>query len=353
MRNALLVLLVLPLYGAPAHAATISLSSSASGVTLGGSGTAATMSLGSGNGLGVGTEAAGVGRVTLGTGPAYTSPFTISLTGWGGSPSISVTAYVSTNFAHGSGATPLLRSTYCLAADCTVAANHGTLSTSSASPTAIRAGAVNNTTFASNTGALIVYVNGATAFTGTETATITFKAVDLNNPSRTASASLTVSATVQTAVEFSVDTGGGLPVSAGGSTDYVIDFGTVDGLGVSSGNGATRTTSASGALYSTSYLVRPAFSSMASTTGSVSMYVSSNFAHTGLLQLQHSASGASNGFSAVSTNSSLAAQTVISASATSRTGITRYLGLFVFAVNGAAAFVGADSAVITYTLIVP
>ena len=204
-----------------------------------------------------------------------------------------------------------------------------------------------------NVGGLIVYVNGGSAFTGTETATITFSAVDANNTSRTASATLAVSATVQTAVQFSLDTSSGLPVSAGGTTDYLIDYGTVDGLGVSSGNGATKTTDSTGALYSTSYLVRPAFSSMTSTTGTVRMYVSSNFAHTSLLQLQDSTTGATNSFSAILTNSAAGSQTLISSSAASKSDITRYLGLFVFAVNGAGAFVGADSAVVTYTLIVP
>jgi len=154
-------------------------------------------------------------------------------------------------------------------------------------------------------------------------------------------------------VQFSLDTVSGPAVTGGSTTNYLIDFGTVDGLGVSSGNGATRSTSASGALYSTSYLVKPAFSSMTSTTGTVRMYVSANFAHTALLQLQDSSTGASNSFGAISTNSAAGSQTLISSTAASKASLTRYLGLFVFAVNGASAFVGADNAVITYTLIVP
>jgi len=353
MRIALLTLLAVSMCAGAASAATISVSSLASGVTLGGSGTAGTMNVGNGNGLGVGTAATGVQRVVLASGIAYTSPFNIGLSGWGGGAAVTVSAYVSSNFAHGGGGTPLMRATYCLAADCTVAANHQFLSTSSAAPSTVRTGATNNTTFSTNAGGLIVYVNGGTAFTGAETATITFNAVDLNNTTHTASATLAVSTTVQTAVQFSLDTASGLSVTAGSTTDYLLDFGTVDGLGVSSGNGATKSTSASGARYSTSYLVRPAFSSMTSTTGTVRMYVSSNFAHTALLQLQDSTTGASNSFSAISTNSAAASQTLISAAAASKTDITRYLGLFVFAVNGAGAFVGADSAVVTYTLIVP
>ena len=246
-----------------------------------------------------------------------------------------------------------MRATYCIAADCTVAANHLLLSTSSAAPTTIRTALANGASFSTNDGALIVYVNGSTAFTGTETATITFTAIDANNTSHNDTATLTIRSTVQTAVQFSLDTGSGPAVTGGSTTDYLIDFGTVDGLGVSSGNGATRSTSAGGALYSTSYLVKPAFSSMTSTTGTVRMYVSANFAHPALLQLQDSSTGASNNFSAISTNSAAASQTLISSTAVSKASLTRYLGLFVFAVNGASAFVGADNAVITYTVIVP
>lgn len=354
MRTIALASLVLLMCAKPALAApSITLASSASGVVLGGTSTAATMNVGNGNGLGVGNAAGGVQRVLLASGPTYSSPLTLTVSGFGGGSSMTITAYVSTNFAHGAGATPLMRATYCTAADCTVAANHLTLSTSSATPSAIRSGVANTASFASNVGALIVYINGATAFTGTETATITFKAVDVNNPTRTATATLAISTTVQTAVQFSLDTSSALTVSGGSPTDYLIDFGTVDGLGVSSGNGATKSVTASGALYSTSYLARPAFSSFSSTTGTVRMYVSSNFAHTSLLQLQASTTGTTNSFSAISTNSAPGSQTVLSGVAASRGDITAYLGLFAFALNGAGAFVGADTAVITYTLIVP
>lgn len=354
MRTAVIALFVFVMYTEAAFAAAaITLTSAASGVVLGGTTHVATMNVGTGNGLGVGTAAGGVQRVLLASGPTYSSPLTASLSGWGNGASVSVTAYVSTNFVHGGGATPLMRVTYCIAADCTVAANHLVLSTSSATPTTIRSGLANNASFSTNNGALIVYVNGSSAFTGTETATVTFTAIDANNTAHSDTATLTISSTVQTAVQFSLDTASGLGVTAGSTTDYLIDFGTVDGLGVSSGNGATKSTSATGARYSTSYLVRPAFSSMTSTTGTVRMYVSSNFAHTALLQLQDSSTGAANTFSAISTNSAPASQTVISSAAASKTDITRYLGLFVFVVNGASAFVGADSAVVTYTLIVP
>jgi len=352
-RTAVMLLVVMAWAGQTQAAPTIHLQSAPSGVSLAGSLNAVTMNLGNGNGLAVGTPAIGVVLASLASGPVYSSAFTVSLTGWGGGASISVTAYVSANFVHAGGASPLVAVMHCQAADCTVAANQQQLSTSSASPTAIRSGVADKTNFTSNVGALIGYVNGGSAFTGPDSATITFTAVDTANTGHSDTVTLTVSTTVQQAVQFSLATAGGLPVSAGGSTDYLVDFGTVDGLGVSSGNGTTVSVTPAGARYSSPYLARPAFSSMTSTTGTVRMYVSGNFAHTNLLQLQDSATGAANTFGAISTSATPAQQTVISTSAQSKVSITRYLGLFVFNINGPGAFTGADSAVITYTLIVP
>jgi hypothetical protein len=354
MRTLTIVLLVVVSWAAPASAApTINILSAASGVALGGNSGAATMNLGNGNGLGVGTRASGVYAVALGSGPVYASPFRVNLTGWGGSASVSVTAYVSSNFPRGGGAPPLIQVMYCVATSCGAAANQLVLSTSSGAPAALRAGLPDKSTFTMDMGALIAHINGSSAFTGTQTATILFTANDANDANKRDTATLSVSIAVQRAVQFSLDATGPPSLTAGATSDYAIDFGTVDGLGVSTGNGAARAASTTGALYSTSYLVRPAFSSMTSTNGTVQLYVSTNFARPGLLQLQDSSTGEPGSFAAISTNSAAASQTVISTSAQSKVDITRYLGLFVFAVNGTGAFVGADSAVVTYTLIVP
>jgi hypothetical protein len=353
MHRAAFIVFVLVMGCTRANAApSIKVLSNASGVLLGGTSTAATMNLGSSNGLGVG-PASGVTAVMLGTGPVFTSPVSISVSGFSGAgTSVTVTAYVSSNFAHGGGASPSVMVMQCLAADCTSSASHTALSLNSGSPSTLRTG-LSNATFNWNVGALILYLNGSSAFTGTESAVVTFRAVDVNDTTRSATATLTISTTVQQVVQLGLDTSAGLAVTAGTTTSYLIDFGTVDGLGVSTGAGASRTVEASGARYSSRYRIRPAFSSMSSTTATVRMYVSSNFAHTGLLQLQDSASGASGSFAAISTNSAPAQQTVISSAAASKADLTRYLGLFVFNINGSGAYTGADSAVITYTVVVP
>ena len=81
------------------------------------------------------------------------------------------------------------------------------------------------------------------------------------------------------------------------------------------------------------------------------MYVSTNFAHTAVLQLQGSTTGAAGSY--VSIPTTLASATTITSTAQSQTALTEYLGLFVFTLNGAGAFAGADSAIVTYTLVVP
>jgi hypothetical protein len=322
----------------------IVLQSAAGGVTLGGSGSAATLALGGNvNGLGVGTAVTGVTRTVTTANAAYTSPLTLSLTGWGASASVTVSAYVSTAFGH---AVAAITPTRCAGA-CAI-------STSVASPSAVASGQANNAAVSFTAGAVIMMLNGATTFTGADTASITFSAVDANNTMHTATSKLTISLTAQTAVELVLDNGtNGVSLGNGSTTSYQIDFGSVDGLGASAGStGAQRSVTSTGALYSTPYKVTPGFSNFTSaTTGTVKMYVSSNFSHTNLLQLQSSATGTAGSFTAVSLNS--ASATVLSSGATSQTALTPYLGLFVFVVNGANAFTGSDTATVTYTLVVP
>jgi hypothetical protein len=104
-----------------------------------------------------------------------------------------------------------------------------------------------------------------------------------------------------------------------------------------------------GQLYSTPYLLQPAFAGFSSTTGTLTAYVSSDFAHPSQLELRDSSSGAS--YSTISKSSG--AQTTLSSSAGPASAITRYLGLFVADTNGGTVFTGADNATMTFTLVVP
>lgn len=323
-----------------ASAATLQVQSAAGGVVLGGNGGAATLNLGNANGLGVGTVATNVARSTLSNGAVFSSPVSLSLNGWGSTPSVTITAYVSTAFGH---TTVTVQN--CAGGGCP-------FSTTQVAPTTVATGAGNGTV-GLTTGVFVALVNGAGAFTGADAATVTFNAVDANNTAHTASATLKISATVQTAVELALDSSAGVAFVGGANPpNFSVDFGNVDGLGASPGSaGSTRTVSSTGTLYSTPYVMTPAFSSFSSTTGTVQMYVSTNFAHTAVLQLQGSTTGAAGSY--VSIPTTLASATTITSTAHSQTALTEYLGLFVFTLNGAGAFAGADSAIVTYTLVVP
>ena len=330
----------------PAFAQDITLTTNASGITIGGSPGAWSTGFGSVNGLGVGTP--GTGQTILSTtgGKLYSSPYDIVITGSNGSIKAVVTAYVSTNFSHNA----ILQLYSCLST-CGSAANYTAMSTNSGSPTDIVPfPGQHNTTVTARLAIFVSSQNGASAFTGADSATITLLVTDghgpvvhtytltLNNPSES----------VQTAISLSLATaGGGRTISAG--SDFSLSFGTVNGLGISPGAGLTASSISGGQLYSTPYLLQPSFSSFSSTTGTLTGYVSTDFAHPSQLELRDSSDGSS--YSAISKSSG--SQTTLTSSATSASTVTRYLGLFVGDTNGGSVFTGADNATITYTLVVP
>jgi hypothetical protein len=130
-----------------------------------------------------------------------------------------------------------------------------------------------------------------------------------------------------------------------------MNFGNVNALGIGPGVGLTTSPQAGGMIYSTPYNLLPAFTDFSSTTGSINVCVSKTFTHAAVLLLEDSSNGSAGSFSNVSTTCSSA--TSLTTSAADRSTITRYLGLFISNVNGAASFTGADNATLTYTLTVP
>src|SRR5262249_26265161 len=140
--------------------------------------------------------------------------------------------------------------------------------------------------------------------------------------------------TVQTALQLLLATApGGLTISP--SSDFSANYGNANGLGVGTpSSGLTVVSAAGGVIYSTPYYLQPSFSSFASATGSLSMHVSTAFAHPNTLTLQDAASSGGP-YTSVSTSSSF--PTSITTSANSGSTITRYLGLFVSSSNGAGA----------------
>jgi hypothetical protein len=340
------MLLATPLVGA----ITLQIQQGSGGIVISGTHPNYSGTLGNVNGLGVGTPSAGVSLITAGVtgGVLYTTPYVLNISGMSGTGIATVTAYVSSNFAR-----PAILILYScpINTSCTTFNNFSVLSTSAAAPTTIipSPGVGNNTSSTATLGLFVSNANGA-AVTGAESATITFVATRTSNGNTDTVRLALNNETVQTAVQLLMAAAGGLPITAGSGTDYAMGFGNVNGLGIAPPTGLTVTSVSGGVVYATPYLLQPTFSSFTSTTGTLKTYVSTDFAHNSVLQLD-AATAIGGPFTAISKSS--ATQTVLTSSATSGTNFTSYLGLFVSNVNGAGAFTGADNATLTYTLTVP
>jgi len=332
-------------------AVTLSLTTGAGGVTISGTRPNYVAGFGNVNGLGVGTPGAGVTVITTGVagGVLYTTPYNIVISGMNATHYATVSAYVSTNFAKP--ALLILQSCY-PSSGCSSAASFTTISLSAATPTPIIISpGIKNSTVTASLGLFVANSNGAGVAAGAETATLTFIATDLNNGA-TSTVRLNLnspSENLQTAVQLLLATApGGLTISP--ASDFSMNYGNVNGLGIGPGAGLTVVASAGGVIYSTPYLIQPSFSTFTSTTGSLKVYVSTDFAHPAILNLEDAAVSAG---PYVAISKIVGAQTSITTTAGSGSSLTRYLGLFVSNANGAGAFTGADSGTLTYTLTVP
>jgi hypothetical protein len=213
-------------------------------------------------------------------------------------------------------------------------------------------GTANNNAPVTVTAALGIFVpdnDGANAFAGTDTASITLTLLDENN-NKIATAEIDLNSptgeTVQTAVQLTLGTAtGGLTISP--SADYAANYGNVNGLGIGPGAGLTTTSVAGGTVYVTPYLLNPVFTDFSSTAATIKVALTSNFAHPTILQLDDSS--ASGGPFTQITNTAL----TITTTGADRSSITRFLGLFVSNTNGAGAFTGSDTATLTFTMTVP
>jgi hypothetical protein len=336
---------------------TLKLSTAVGGVTISGSSPSFKTGYGNVNGLGVGTPGAGIAILTTGVtgGVFYTAPYDIVLSGLGAHKA-SVTVYVSTQFAH---PTVLYLLSCYPSSGCTTGGSYATISTSAVSPTTVIASpGVANGTYIGSLALFVSNANGSGTFTGSDTATLTFTATDLTSgaTSTVTLALNTPNETVETAVQlFLATASGGLTISP--ASDFSTNYGNANGLGVGTpSSGLTLVSAAGGVIYSTPYQIEPSFSSFTSATGTVTVYVSTAFAHPNTLTLKDAASSGGP-YTSISTSSS--SPTSISTTASSGSTITRYLGLLVASSNGAGAFPGtagasgADGANLTYTLTVP
>lgn len=170
---------------------------------------------------------------------------------------------------------------------------------------------------------------------------------------------LQVTVTVQKALRLTLSTGSsGTTCSVTSGSDFSMNFGTVDALGINTPCGAKfdpTTPGVTPAVYYTDYKLTPMFTNQAGTSATVTAYVSSNFATlNNVLSIvqANSAPGSIGALTAMSTNSG--SPTSVGSSLASGTAITRYLGVQVQPTNsGSTTVSGTDSATITYTMTVP
>jgi hypothetical protein len=310
-----------------------------------------TTSFGTMNALGLGAPLAGLTVATLNSGAQYFTQYQILFQGLGAGQNARLTVYVSTNFAH-----PLAQVVQnCPStAACNTSGGYSNMSTLVGAPSTVIA-SMNNSTATAGLGIFLPDNDGASAFTGADTTgVITLTMIDVSTNAVLQTATLAFNAapsnTVQNAVQLTLATAaGGLTVTP--ASDFSMNFGNVNGLGFGPAAGLSTTAVAGGVVYSTPYLLKPVFTDFNSTTATIKVFVSTNFAHPTLLIMRDAAASAGPWLTNIGLTAGTATQ--ITNTAADRSSITRFLGLFVSNINGATSFRGNDSATLTFTLTVP
>ena len=319
-----------------------------------------TAGFGSVNGLGIGTPQVGLTNLSVsGGGGFYYTPYTLVVSGAGaGNPAL-VKAYISSGFTNGSSVLKLMSCPY--QGSCTAyPGGYTTMPVSSATAVIVLPSQGVNGNYTAYLGLLVGDVNGG--FTTPDSVQVTFDIYNgaTNTLKHTTVLNLTSpSVAIQTAVEMQVatdSTDSGQIISFNSNTvdpNFTTNFGTVNGLGINPGTGLTVLNGAVANcdLYSTPYYLQPQYSGFSSTqTGSVTAYVSTNFAHANMLALYDSVTAGS-GYSAISTMSG-SPSSLTGSSYANGANVRRYLGLCVSTANGSGTFTGTETATITYTILV-
>jgi hypothetical protein len=336
---------------AEAQNGTFTVSAAPGGITLAGGGTTHSGQFGTMNALGIGTPSAGVTVIPVSNGALYITHYQITISGLPNPHLGAVTAFVNSNFTHPAA---LIMQSCPSSSSCNASGNFSAMSLLAAAPTTVVAApGISNQTVTVGLGIFVPDNNGASSFTGVDTARITLTATDTTNNKNFATAEIRldtpVGETVQNAVRLTLGTAtGGLAVTPG--ADFSMNFGNVNGLGFGPGAGLTTVAATGGVVYSTPYLLQPAFSAFRSTTATIKTFVSTTFAHPTILVLRDAAASAGP-YNNIGTTAGTATQ--ITNTAADRSSITRFLGLFVSNTNGATAFQGSDSATLTFTMTVP
>jgi len=347
---AALFLLIMP---ASISAQTFTLANSPTGIQFAtNGGNRLEGSFGTVNGLGIGTAAAGVTVIPLNNGALYLTTYHITVSGLPGNPHLAhITGFINQAFTHPAA---LILESCPSSASCTSASDFSVVSNNSAAPTTI-VNSMDNGTVTVGLGIFVPDNDGASAFTGSDNVRMTLTATDTQNNHVIGSTDIRLDqpqgVTLQNAVRLTLGTApGGLNVNpAGGVTvDYTMNFGNVNGLGIGPAAGLTTVAAANGIIYSTPYLLQPVFTDFTSTTATIKVILSSDFAHPAILSPQDADSSGGPYTQIIKTT-----PTQITATAADRSSITRYLGLFVSNTSGAGAFTGSDNATLTFTMTVP
>ncbi|MBI2677680.1 MAG: hypothetical protein HYX28_02750 [Candidatus Koribacter versatilis] len=355
---AMLALLGLAVLVVPAaQAAQVTINLTTNGLPVGGSKAAGyTWNMGAMNGLGVGTPAANVTIATpiSATGAIYESSINFVISGLPGPHLTAIKGFVSTPFP--AAAVNALRAVGC-SNNCGAAAGSYAVLGNSLATAATLQTSTDNGTVIGNIGIQALNLNGASAFTGSATVTVSIVALDTTN-GNTDTVTLAITVNSQNAMRLALSTGAAAPnctVSpANNIGPYSINFGSVNGVGVTS-SACVQTTGTNPVVYFTNYRVTPTWSGFTSgTNGTLTAYVSTDFVNNTFLKIREAATSA--GLTTNMSTNAGAPQTLGTAGAiVSATPLSRVLGVAVTPNNTFVPAGGgtSDSAVITYTLMVP
>jgi len=161
---------------------------------------------------------------------------------------------------------------------------------------------------------------------------------------------LTLTATVQTAIELNIATAaGGAVVTDGGSGAFSVPFGNVNGLGVGTpAAGVSVSSSGSGATYTSPVSVTPSFSGFSNSTATVKIYQDSSTSAASQAAAREGSAAAS----VASVPTTQGAANTVTATAASAVAITRYVGVFISNANGGSAVSGTLSPKFIYQVTV-
>jgi len=135
------------------------------------------MSFGTMNALGLGTPLAGVSVAALSNGALYFFTYQLTISGLAAGHKAGVTIYVSANFSHPAA---LVMENCPDTTACNTSSDYSVMSTSAGAPSVIVAPpGVGNSTITAGIGVFLPDNDGASAYTGTDTSTVTLTATDL------------------------------------------------------------------------------------------------------------------------------------------------------------------------------